>query len=178
MRAALLKRRIDGYRMKGQLTEQADTWLAPLFLEKARKNFTVANLLSSISVNEQVKRAAGLPAAFEAYEWVVIASYYAMYAAGLAALARLGFRSKSHAATIAVLEYAYVLQQKLEPRHLRQLARVRALSEELVGKLARTKTRRETAQYEATPAVSAANAAAALADAEEFLRKIEEILTE
>ena len=100
-----------------------------------------------------------------------------MYVSALAALARLGFKSKSHSATLIVLEHNYVHQQKsLDPKHIQQLTKAYLLSEELINKLIKTKIKRETAQYDATPAISRENAISALTDAEEFISKIEEIL--
>lgn len=148
------------------------------FLLKARKNITVGNLLFSISGQDELKKFLHLTASFESFEWVIIIAYYAMYISSLAALAKLGFRSKSHAATIAVLEYHYIHEQKhLETKHIHQLTKAYLLSEDLILKLIQTKTKRETAQYDATPAISLENARPALADAEDFVTKIEEVLS-
>lgn len=147
-------------------------------MTKARKNFTVANLLFKISEQEELKKVLALASDFNSYDWVIIISYYSMYVSSLAALAKLGFKSKSHAATIAVLEYHYVHQQKnLEAKHIQQLTKAYVLSEELISKLIQTKTRREIAQYDATPVISRENALSALEDAEAFITRIEEILS-
>ncbi len=50
-----------------------------------------------------------------------------------------------------------------------------AISEQLITKLIQTKTKREAAQYDATPSITKEMAKPALADAEEFITKIEEI---
>ena len=102
-----------------------------------------------------------------------------MYVSALAALAKQGFKSKSHAATIVVLEHYYVHQQKnLKEKHIQQLTKAYTLSEELINKLIQTKTKRETAQYDATSSISRENAVSALKDAEEFITKIEETLVQ
>ena len=178
-RIDILKKKIDAYLRKEQLLkDQEYTKLEKPFLGKARKNYTVANLMFKISGQEELKKVLTLASDFETYDWVIIVSYYSMYVSALAALARLGFKSKSHAATIAVLERHYVHQQKnLEAKHIQQLTKAYVLSEELINKLIQTKTRRETAQYDATPAISGENAASSLEDAEEFLTRIEEILS-
>ncbi len=179
-RIDILKRKIDGYLQKEQLLKnQEHIKLEKPFLTKARKNFTVAKLLFKISEQEDLKKVLALASDFNSYDWVIIVSYYSMYVSALAALARLGFKSKSHAATIVVLEHYYVHQQKnLEAKHIQQLTKAYILSEELINKLIQTKTRRETAQYDATPAISRENAVSALSDAEEFITKIEEILSQ
>jgi uncharacterized protein (UPF0332 family) len=176
--AELLRRRIERYLSKEQLSRRSEhARLEKPFLSKSRKNFAVANLLFSISEKDELKKSLNLAHDFEMHEWVTIVSYYSMYTSALAALARLGFKSKSHAATMAVLEYHYVRNGKaLEARHIRTLSKAYAISEEMITKLMKTKTSRENAQYEATPAISRENAKTSLEDAEEFISKVEEIL--
>ncbi len=177
-RIDFLQKKIEGYLRKEQLLKNEEYMnLEKPFLTKARKNFTVANLLLQISKQDAFKKALVLSQEFETYEWVIVVSYYAMYVSALAALARLEFKSKSHAATIAVLEHYYVHQRKnLEAKHLQQLTKAYTLSEEMIHKLLQTKVKRETAQYDATPGISRENAVSALADAEEFITKVEEAL--
>lgn len=177
-RTDFLKRKIESYLKKEQLLKDEEyTKLEKPYLTKARKNFTIANILIKISDEDELKEVLKLASDFEMFDWVVIVAYYAMYTSALAALSRLGFKSKSHVATLAVLEYSYVRQEKgLEIRHLEKLSKAYKLSEDLINKLIQTKTRRETAQYDATPSISKANAKVSLEDADEFITRIEEIL--
>ena len=176
-RSEFLKRKISSYLAKEQLLKKQEyAKLEKPFLAKARKNFTVANLLFKITEQEELRKSLNLASDFDMYDWVIIASYYAMYTSALAALAKLGFRSKSHAATTAALEYHYVHKKKMEGKHVDKLSRAYALSEKLITKLIETKTRRETAQYDATPSISRENAKSALENADEFITKVEEIL--
>jgi uncharacterized protein (UPF0332 family) len=176
-RSEFLKRKISSYLAKEQLLKKREyAKLEKPFLAKARKNFTVANLLFKITEQEELRKSLNLASDFDMYDWVIIASYYAMYTSALAALAKLGFRSKSHAATTAVLEYHYVHKKKMEDKHVDKLSKAYALSEKLIIKLIETKTRRETAQYDATPSISKENAKSALESADEFITKVEEIL--
>lgn len=178
-RNEMLKRKIEAYLKKEQLLKNQDnTKLEKPFLAKARKNFTVANLLFRISEQEELKKALTLAYGFEMHDWVIIISYYSMYTSALAALAKLGFKSKSHAATIAALEYYYVQNGNiLEAEHIQKLTKAYEVSKELITKLIESKTKRETAQYEATPSISRENAKTALEDTEDFITKIEEILS-
>lgn len=181
-RTEALKKKIDRYLKKKQLfRDDEHKKLETPFLTKSRKNFSVANLLFKISEQEDIKKLLILASDFEMYDWVIIVSYYTMYTSALAAIARLGFKSKSHAATISALEYNYIHENEdqsktLEPNDIHKLTKAYALSEQLITKLMQTKTKRETAQYDATPAISRENAATALKDADEFITKIEEIL--
>lgn len=183
-----LNKKIDRYLKKEQLFQDEEhKKLEKAFLTKSRKNFTVANLLFKISEQEYIRKMLALASDFEMNDWAIIISYYAMYASALAALAKLGFKSKSHAATITVLEHYYLPKEKdknngkekinaLEQKDVHKLVKAYAISEQLITKLIQTKTKREAAQYDATPAISKENAKTALDDAEEFITKIEEIL--
>src|SRR3989344_3273630 len=113
MRIDALKNKIQAYIKKEQLMQSQEyAKLEKNYLIKSRKNLTVANLLLRISDAEEIKKILKLSSDFETYDWAIIVAYYSMYISALAALARLGFKSKSHAATIAVLEYNYLHQQK------------------------------------------------------------------
>jgi len=174
-----LKKRLDGYLRKEQLFKNDEhKKLEKSFLKKARKNFTVANLLFRISEQEDIRKIVGLTSDFEMYDWVIIVSYYSMYASALSALAKLGYKSKSHAATITVLEYNYMNNKTkiLEQKDIHKLVKAYAVSEQLITKLIQTKTKRETAQYDATPSITREMAKTALDDADEFITKVEEIL--
>jgi uncharacterized protein (UPF0332 family) len=183
-RSEILKRKIDRYLRKEQLfKDEEHKKLEKPFLTKSRKNFSVANLLFKISEQEDIRKLLNLASDFEMYDWVIIVSYYAMYTSALAALAKLGFKSKSHAAAITVLEHHYILEEKdknngkaLEQKDIHKLVKAYAISEQLITKLIQTKTRRETAQYDATPSITREMAKTSLDDANEFITKIEEIL--
>lgn len=178
-RINFLKRKIISYLKKEQLLKDKNyIKLEKPYLKKARKNLMVANILMNISDEDELKKVLKITADFETHDWVIIVAYYAMYTSALAALSKLGFKSKSHAATLAVLEYYYIYQQKgLEIKHLVKLSDAFSLSEDLINKLIQTKARRETAQYDATPSISRENAVTTLEDTEGFIIRIEEILS-
>jgi len=183
-RSEVLKRKIGRYLSKEQLFKNEEhKKLEKPFLTKSRKNFAVANLIFKISESEDMRKPLNLTSDFEMYDWVIVVSYYAMYTSALAALAKLGFKSKSHAATITVLEHHYIPEEKdktngkaLEQKDIHKLVKAYAISEQLVTKLIQTKTKRETAQYDATPSITREMAKTSLDDADEFITKIEEIL--
>ena len=181
-RKTLLKNQIEGFLKKEQLLKNEEyKKLEKSYLTKARKNFTVANLMNNISDKEELKKMLNLASDFDMYDWVIIVSYYSMYTSALSALAKLGFKSKSHAATITVLELNYVSEQNkngksLEVKDIHKLTKAFSLSEKLIIKLMENKTKRETAQYDATPGITKEMAKSALSDADEFITKIEEVL--
>lgn len=181
-RKTILENKIKGFLKKEQLLKNDEyKKLEKSYLTKARKNFTVANLMNNISDQEELRKMLNLATNFEMYDWVIIVSYYAMYTSALSALAKLGFKSKSHAATITILELNYVNEQNkngknLETKDIHKLTKAYSLSEQLIIKLMQTKTNRETAQYDANPSLTKEMAKSALNDADEFITKIEEVL--
>jgi len=183
-RGEILARKIDRYLKREQLFKDlGHKKLEKPFLIKSRKNFSVANLLFKISEQENMRKLLNMASEFEMYDWVIIVSYYSMYTSALAALAKLGFKSKSHAATINVLEHHYIPKEKdkingkaLERGDIHKLAKAYAMSEQLITKPIQTKTKREAAQYDATPSITREMAKTSLDDADEFITKIEEIL--
>jgi uncharacterized protein (UPF0332 family) len=181
--ADFLNRKIADYLKKKQLLKSSEyKKLEKPFLAKSRKNFTVANMMFKLSEQDDLRKVLKLASDFEMYDWAIIASYYAMYTSALGALAKLGFKSKSHAATIAVLERHYALQKDLkntktlEHSDIHKLVKAYSMSEHLITKLLQTKTKRETAQYDATSAITREMAKTSLNDADEFITKIEGIL--
>ncbi len=181
-----LKKSIENFLKREQLLKNEEYKnLEKPFLKKARRNFSVANLLFKISEQEDFRKLLNLSSDFESYDWVIVVSYYSMYTSALAALAKLSLKSKSHTATITALNYNYTKETKkddnksksLEQKDISKLEKAYALSEHLIAKLMQNKTSRETAQYDATPGITKENAKASLADAEEFITKIEEILS-
>lgn len=177
MRINLLKRKINRYLIKEQLLkDRSYAGLKNAYLTKARKNILIANLLMKISEDKKTKDFLKLPDDFNLYEWVIIVSYYAMYSAALGALANFNYKSRSHAATVVVLRYHYVHRQRLGREDILRLEKARKFSEALIGKLIKIKSRRESAQYDATPSISKVNAETSVRDANEFVGKVEEIM--
>ena len=68
-------------------------------------------------------------------------------------------------------------KKTLEHKDLYKLVKAYSISEQLISKLLQTKSRRETAQYDATPAITKEMAKISLEDADEFITKIGEILS-
>jgi len=146
--------------------------LAPNFLERARHNLVLANAIYRISEEREAKGAVRIDPAFTAYDWVIIAGYYAMYHASLSCLAKIGFKSESHAATVMAMEYFFVhKQKKLEKEYADLLGRAKGLEEQYVRMIWRIKERRETAQYQVDKDVSKRAAEEVLEDATRFVQR-------
>jgi uncharacterized protein (UPF0332 family) len=149
--------------------------LAQRFLGKARDNLVTMSVLSDLNDNVEARKLLSIPEDYDSSEWVVVCGYYAMYMAALGALAKVGYRSKNHAATVAALETFFVKKQLLAPEHLRMLERAH-LEREQIERLRLAKERREIAQYSVTKETTRSVAQKIKADAYLFVEKIEELI--
>lgn len=98
-----------------------------------------------------------------------------MYTAALALLAKIGYKSKNHAATLLVLEEFFVKKKMLDQDMLGILKRA-LLHKEEVEKLSDARHKREIAQYSLTKKTTKEMAEIVRKNAYDFVGKCEEIL--
>ena len=104
-----MKDKIRFYLEKRQIIKDKEAVrLSRKYLDKAKNNLFTTKILSEINTNKNVRDVLKVPKDYDSDEWVVVCGYYAMYTAALALLAKIGFRSKNHAATVFVLEEYFV----------------------------------------------------------------------
>ena len=148
--------------------------LAQKYMEKARYNLVTMSLLSDASKPE-VMELLNLPDDYNPSEWVVITGYYAMYMAALSVIAKVGYRSKNHSATIVALDTFFVQRRLMEERYLRILEDTR-LEKEKVEQLELARERREIAQYSVTKDTTTKQTKKTREDAYDFVERMEELL--
>ena len=149
--------------------------LASSLRDKARSNLITMDLLFDLYNNEGARRALNVPDEYDPGEWVVISGYYAMYMMSLAALSKIGFRSKNHTATAVALETFFVKKKLLEPEILKMLENAR-LEREQIEQLKLAKQRREIAQYSVTKETTRKIAENIRKDAFKFVERLEALI--
>jgi uncharacterized protein (UPF0332 family) len=149
--------------------------LALKYLQKARNNLITMSLLSEVNVNKKVRDLLKIPSEYNSDEWVVICGYYAMYASALALIAKLGYRSKNHSATIAVLEESFIRKKILTKEDVDVLKKA-MLQKEEIEKLSEARHKREIAQYSVTKQTTKEIAESIKKDAYQFINKVESII--
>jgi uncharacterized protein (UPF0332 family) len=65
-------------------------------------------IISELSMNKEVQEALKLPEDYSNDEWIIITSYYSMYTAALALLAKIGYKSDVHTSTIWAIKNFFV----------------------------------------------------------------------
>ena len=149
--------------------------LADKYLDKAKDNLTTLKILSEIQNDKEFRKKYNIPSDYLTYEWVVITGYYAMYTAAISLLAKIGYRSKNHTATLSVLEEFFVKKKILDQDILISLKSAMFHKEE-IEKLSDARHKREIAQYSITKQTTKSIAEKIKKDAYDFVNKCEEII--
>ena len=148
---------------------------APDFIIKAKNDILLTDVLSKIHEDGELRASLELYESASFYDWIVIVSYYAMYNASLALLARLGYRSLSHSSTIRALEEFYVKKNLLREEDITMLNNA-LLTKEEIENISDAKLNREKAQYDITGKMSKNMANNTMINAKEFIAKCDDIV--
>jgi len=149
--------------------------LAKRYLIKAKNNLITLKILSEIQDNKEFRKKLNIPENYSTYEWIVICSYYAMYESALSLLAKIGYRSKNHSATILILE-EYFVKKNLLNKDSMLIFKNALLQKEEIHKLSNARHKREIAQYSITKHTTKIIAENIKKDAYDFVDKCEEVL--
>jgi uncharacterized protein (UPF0332 family) len=133
------------------------------------------NILFEVQEKGKIREALDIPGEYDSAEWVVACGYYAMYMAVLAALARIGYKSKNHSGTILALEAFFVKKELLEPEYLEIIGEAQ-LEMEQVERIRWAREKREIAQYGVTKQTTKKLASESRDDAYKFVERIERLL--
>lgn len=161
---------------RGQVSQyESVKKLSNSYLHKAKHNLITMKILSEIQNSKKARDLLKIPSDYNSEEWIVVCGYYAMYAVALALLAKIGFRSKNHTATIQVLEEYFVKKNILDTEALLLLKKAIFQKTEL-DKLSGARHKREIAQYSVTKQTTKEIAEIIKEDSYEFVNKIDKIL--
>jgi len=149
--------------------------LSQKYLDKARNNLITMGILSEVERNKKARGLLRIPSDYNSDEWVVICGYYAMYASALALIAKLGYKSKNHTATIILLEEFFIKNNLMSKDDLSLLKKAIVHKIE-IGKLSEARHKREIAQYSVTKQTTKEIAESIKQDAYSFVNKVESII--
>jgi len=149
--------------------------LSEKYLLKAKSNLVTTSILYDAGINEEVRKLLNIPKNYISDEWIVVSSYYAMYASALALLAKIGYKSSNHSATILAIETFFVKKELIELQYLAMFKQAQITQTE-VQELSDAKDDREIAQYSVTKATTHSIAETSKKNAFAFVQKIEELL--
>jgi len=150
--------------------------LSQKYLQKARNNLVTMSLLSDINNNKKVRDLLKIPLDYNSDEWVVITGYYAMYASALALIAKIGYKSKNHTATISLLEEFFIKKKLMSKKDIGLLKNA-IIQKAEIEKLSEARHKREIAQYSVTKQTTKEIAESIKQDAYNFINKVEIIVS-
>ena len=161
----------QSFENKGQITVivQPDVW-GKRHLEKANHNLDFANLVAGLHGTIIKERFAKQTF----YDWATIAYYYAIYHSALALLAKAGYKSNSHMATLCGIILHYYHKNKiLEKKHIEILSHIK---KENIRQFIEAQSLRERASYGVSVSFEERLAIMAKNNAIEFVNKSKEIV--
>jgi uncharacterized protein (UPF0332 family) len=161
---------------KGQIVkDESAVVLSKKYFDKAKRNFETMNILSDINSNIRARKLLKISKNYNSDEWIVISGYYAMYSAALALIAKIGYKSKNHSATIALLEEFFIKKKLMSQEDINLLINAVFRKEEL-DKLSEARHKREIAQYSVTKQTTKDIAESIKKDAYSFISKVESVI--
>jgi uncharacterized protein (UPF0332 family) len=149
--------------------------LSQKYLQKARNNLITMGILSEVQGNKKARDLLKVPLDYNGDEWVVICGYYAMYAAALALIAKIGYKSKNHTATIILLEEFFIKKRLMSHEDVALLKKAIFHKAE-IEKLSEARHKREIAQYSVTKQTTKEIAESIKQDSYNFVNKVESII--
>ncbi len=162
---------------KGLTKDDTVKVLFSKYLEKALRNLDLMQIISQLSTNKEAQKALQLPEDYSNDEWIIIISYYAMYASALALLAKIGYKSDVHTSTIWAIEKFFVEKKIIDSQYLSMLSHAKnQISKQDVGALSEGKENRELAQYNVTVETTHLLAETSKKNAYAFVQKARNII--
>ena len=106
---------------------------------------------------------------------VVITGYYAMYSAALALIAKIGYKSRNHSATIILLEEFFIKNKLMSAEDLNLLKNA-IIQKAEIEQLSDARHKREIAQYSVTKQTTKEIAETIKEEAYNFVNKVDLII--
>lgn len=143
------------------------------YLDRAKDDFLLANAVKKLIESSNIRLELGLPENFQnLYHWLIIISYYSMYHAATAAIAKKKIKSESHEATIASLARHYATAEELE------FDFIKALEYVYITYIEGGRDKRRKAQYSVDIEYAQQEAYEVFEDAKKFVKRLQQLLEE
>lgn len=144
---------------------------AKKYLERSKDDFLLADAVKNLIANSKIRLELGLPEDYQnLYHWLIIISYYSMYHAATAAIAKKKIKLEEHEATIASLAKHYVTAEELEFSFLKTLEYA------YITYIEGGRERRRKAQYNVDIEYAQQEAYGVFEDAKKFVKRLQELM--
>lgn len=141
------------------------------YLQRSKDDYLLARAVKNLIENPELKLGIGLPENYKnLYHWFIIISYYSMYHAATAAIAKKKIKCTSHIATITSLAKHYATDEELEFDFVKTLKHV------YINYIEGGRETRKHAQYDVNVEYSEQESYQIFEDAGKFVKRIQQIL--
>ena len=141
------------------------------YLQRSKDDYLLASATKKLIENLELRLEIGLPENYQnLYHWFIIISYYSMYHAATAAIAKKKIKCISHIATITSLAKHYATDEELE------FDFVKTLRHAYINYIEGGRERRRHAQYDVDIEYSKQESYQVFEDAGKFVKRIQQIL--
>ena len=141
------------------------------YLKRAMDDFLLATAVKNLIETSEIRLELGLPKDYKnLYHWLIIISYYSMYHAATAAIAKKKIKSDEHEATIASLAKHYVIAEELEFDFIKTLSYI------YITYIEGGRDKRRKAQYNVDIEYAKQEAYEVFEDAKKFVKRLQELL--
>ena len=142
------------------------------FYQKALYNLEIAQMLVYFSEDKDFKIKYKLRESLRAYDWTVIVAYYAMFHIAQSAIAKKGYKCKTHETVVLALDYLYSIDGKLEKDFLDMINKAKELEQEYVNMLRKSRELRVSASYDVSAEFSKEQALIQIENAKKFVNRL------
>ena len=163
----------DNLKREGKIIENdlRESTKVKKYLSRAKDDYLYANATKALIENDKIKSQLGLPSEFQnVYHWLIIQSYYAMYHAATAAVAKKKIKCDSHIATITALAKHYLAENDIELSFLKTLEYV------YITYIESGRESRRGAQYNVDSQYTKKEAYEVFENAGKFIKKISDMI--
>ena len=141
------------------------------YIQRSKNDYLLASAAKKLIENTDLRLGIGLPEKYQnIYHWFIIISYYSMYHAATAAIAKKKIKCTSHIATITSLAKHYATDEELELEFIKTLKYV------YINYIEGGRERRRHAQYDVDVEYSKQESYQVFDDAGKFVKRVQQIL--
>ena len=141
------------------------------YLERAKDDFLLATATKNLIEKVKIRLELGLPEDYQnLYHWLIIHSYYSMYHAATACIAKKKIKARSHIATITSLAKHYLTEEEIELDFIDTIEYV------YINYIESGRESRRGAQYNVDKEYTKEESYEVFENAKKFVKKIQELL--
>lgn len=143
-------------------------------MDKSDKDMLSARVERLLLKDEEIRKNP-LIEEYASWDWLIVKSYYSMYHAVLALLAKLGVQTKTHFITLIAFEFFFIKKEIVNKKYLDIFNEVKEsakVTDGYLDEIKQVRQKRFTANYDVESTIQEKEADYCLEKAEEFIKEM------